>query len=700
MSSLSASSPSSAAARPPPPGAARHWPGRRRASAPGSRCWRPRHGRACRAAATPPRPSAAPAAPGPVVPAAGRVPAPRPATRRGAARRRRCGGRPPCRAGRCPRAAHPALPPADDGASSPLPAGRGRRDGWGSRYGRTWRPGLWPPDAPHASAPGHVPSGQRHTPRRSRRPSASCRMPCSGGRSCSWRCSACCCGCRASSPCRRRTATRPASPRPAGRWWRAATTSASASARRSATRSRPASTGCRRPRCICWKRRGWATATHIWAYRVPSLLGALLAVLATFHWGRGLVGRRAALLGAAMLASSLVLVAEAHIAKTDAALLATIVGAMGLFGQAYLRPEAFSARQAAAFWLLLGLGVLLKGPIGPMVPLLAGITLAVSDKARTLVPGVAARLGRAADGRRRGALVHRHRHRHRGPLLRTGRGRRHAVQDRLRRGEALGPARLLPAELRHRRLPRRLDRALRPAHRLAGEAASADALPAGLGGAVLAGVRGGADQAAALYPAALPRADAARRRLGDGPGAAAAPPLVALGGGRRPGGRLGRAGRRRAGRALVPRTPPAAGRAAAAAGAGGAGLPAAAHRTPARMGPGRAARRIAGGAGLCPGAGRRGAAPGAALGRPAAGRGAGGAGARPAGPDNSASPAIRNLRCCLHLARMSDLLRTGGDAAQFLSDGPGRVVAVGNRAEADFRNRQQRSISHHRRSPA
>ena len=118
----------------------------------------------------------------------------------------------------------------------------------------------------------------------------------------------------------------------------------------------------------------------IWAYRIPSLAGALLAVLATFHWGRGLVGRRAALLGAAMLASSLVLVAEAHIAKTDAALLATVTAAMGLFGQAYLRPGAFSARQAAGFWLLLGLGVLLKGPIAPMVPLLTGITLAIVDR--------------------------------------------------------------------------------------------------------------------------------------------------------------------------------------------------------------------------------------------------------------------------------------------------------------------------------
>jgi 4-amino-4-deoxy-L-arabinose transferase-like glycosyltransferase len=133
------------------------------------------------------------------------------------------------------------------------------------------------------------------------------------------------------------------------------------------------------------------TRRDIWAYRVPSLLGGMLAVLATFHWGRSLVGRRATFLGAAMLASSLVLVAEAHIAKTDAALLATIVAAMGLFAQAYLRPGHFTARQAAGFWLVLGASVLLKGPVGPMVPLLAGITLAVADKGapwlRALRPG-------------------------------------------------------------------------------------------------------------------------------------------------------------------------------------------------------------------------------------------------------------------------------------------------------------------------
>lgn len=129
----------------------------------------------------------------------------------------------------------------------------------------------------------------------------------------------------------------------------------------------------------------------IWPYRLPSLLGALAGVLATFQFGRALVGRRAALLGAGMLASSLVVVAEAHIAKTDAVLLGTVAAAMGLFALAYLRPGAFTARQAAAFWLLLGGSVLVKGPIGPMVPLLAGITLAIADRGapwlRALRPG-------------------------------------------------------------------------------------------------------------------------------------------------------------------------------------------------------------------------------------------------------------------------------------------------------------------------
>lgn len=127
---------------------------------------------------------------------------------------------------------------------------------------------------------------------------------------------------------------------------------------------------------------GLGTRRDIWAYRIPSLAGMILAVLFTHALGRRLVGARPALLAAAMLAGCLVLMVEAHIAKTDAALLASITAAMGLLGAAYLNPSGFTARQAGGFWVALGIGILLKGPIAPMVPLLAGITLFAADRWR------------------------------------------------------------------------------------------------------------------------------------------------------------------------------------------------------------------------------------------------------------------------------------------------------------------------------
>jgi len=58
----------------------------------------------------------------------------------------------------------------------------------------------------------------------------------------------------------------------------------------------------------------------IWIQRIPSTLGALLAVLATYWGGRCMIGKRAAFIGAGLLAVSAGFVFEAHIAKTDAVL--------------------------------------------------------------------------------------------------------------------------------------------------------------------------------------------------------------------------------------------------------------------------------------------------------------------------------------------------------------------------------------------
>ncbi len=125
---------------------------------------------------------------------------------------------------------------------------------------------------------------------------------------------------------------------------------------------------------------GIAHDNPIWPYRLPSLLGALIGVLATYGIGRRLFDPRAALLAAFMLGGSALLAVEAHLAKTDAALLGATTLAMGVLARAYLAPERLGRGQAAVFWFAVGAGVLLKGPITPIVAGLAAITLVIADR--------------------------------------------------------------------------------------------------------------------------------------------------------------------------------------------------------------------------------------------------------------------------------------------------------------------------------
>ena len=62
-------------------------------------------------------------------------------------------------------------------------------------------------------------------------------------------------------------------------------------------------------------------ADRIWAYRLPSLLGAIAAVLLTFALGSRLFAPPIGFAAAALLACSLLLNVEARQAKTDAMLL-------------------------------------------------------------------------------------------------------------------------------------------------------------------------------------------------------------------------------------------------------------------------------------------------------------------------------------------------------------------------------------------
>jgi 4-amino-4-deoxy-L-arabinose transferase-like glycosyltransferase len=107
-----------------------------------------------------------------------------------------------------------------------------------------------------------------------------------------------------------------------------------------------------------------AQARDIAVIRLPSLLGAMLAAMATLWAGTALFTRRAAFIGAAVLASCLLLTTEAHIAKTDAAQCGLLM--LGIAALARMRQGGGKA-MGMLFWFCMAWGVLLKGPIAPMV---------------------------------------------------------------------------------------------------------------------------------------------------------------------------------------------------------------------------------------------------------------------------------------------------------------------------------------------
>jgi len=112
-------------------------------------------------------------------------------------------------------------------------------------------------------------------------------------------------------------------------------------------------------------------ARAMWSYRIPSVLGAILAALACYWGGARLVGREAALAGAALLAVTVLLGIEGGIAKTDAMLAGLTTLAMAAL--ANLRAGG-GKKTALLFWAAIGAGILIKGPVTPMV---AGPTILV-----------------------------------------------------------------------------------------------------------------------------------------------------------------------------------------------------------------------------------------------------------------------------------------------------------------------------------
>jgi 4-amino-4-deoxy-L-arabinose transferase-like glycosyltransferase len=128
---------------------------------------------------------------------------------------------------------------------------------------------------------------------------------------------------------------------------------------------------------------------RVWLYRVPSLIGAIGAVLLTYWTALAFVTRRGAILAALILGSSVLLGVEARLAKTDAMLLFTVVAAMGALARVYLSwqrgedPVHPPWTWPVIFWTALAGGILLKGPLILMFAALTIGTLAIFDRTAT-----------------------------------------------------------------------------------------------------------------------------------------------------------------------------------------------------------------------------------------------------------------------------------------------------------------------------
>lgn len=110
---------------------------------------------------------------------------------------------------------------------------------------------------------------------------------------------------------------------------------------------------------------GRGAESEIWAYRLPSLAGAVLSVLLTAAIGARLFDAKTGAAAAMLLAGSLLLGVEARLAKTDAVLLACILAAQLALARVWTerRGPMPPLSELLLFWLAIGAGILVKGPI-------------------------------------------------------------------------------------------------------------------------------------------------------------------------------------------------------------------------------------------------------------------------------------------------------------------------------------------------
>ncbi len=113
---------------------------------------------------------------------------------------------------------------------------------------------------------------------------------------------------------------------------------------------------------------------QIWAWRLASTLGAVLAALGTMTLANRLLGHPAGLYAGVLLGASVLLGVESGIAKTDAMLAGITIWGLYAVVCLFQAKEPREARLwAVGVWVLVALGALIKGPVTPMA---AGLAVA------------------------------------------------------------------------------------------------------------------------------------------------------------------------------------------------------------------------------------------------------------------------------------------------------------------------------------
>ena len=116
------------------------------------------------------------------------------------------------------------------------------------------------------------------------------------------------------------------------------------------------------------------------SYRFVNLLALLVSIFMLYHIGLRLYEPAIALAASAAFASGFLVLAEAHLAKTDTVLMLLVMVQQWALMRIYLDRDKTTAKPSAHwifFWTALAAGILVKGPIAPAIAILTITALIV-----------------------------------------------------------------------------------------------------------------------------------------------------------------------------------------------------------------------------------------------------------------------------------------------------------------------------------